>query len=223
MHILARTLESAQNVLAAAQEAGFRESGISSISAVDQDNLQQTMIAVRTHGLSFDNFVGCLHSKQTITPLVPSSTIQLLVHDANQKFAENTARTRRFRDAVHKRFNPPPSYGDHGLWETPETRRARMRAEGLQRQAEGRKNRPTHNHDSGTTDDVQPLYLEPIENDQNYYPPSYAKILLQTLPYCHKLVILTAILVVLRKDHCRDTSHTKMTSMTTGQYNYDAS
>jgi len=131
LHILAESLVEAQKVLSAAQQAGFRESGFSSVQG--QDGV--VMVAVRTMGLSFDNIVGVLDGKPVVeaTPklLVDEDYLHVLVQLANEKFKVNADRTQRFRSLLAEKYVAKVDED----WEDAAVRRARKRAEGLRRKA----------------------------------------------------------------------------------------
>jgi len=58
LHILTSSIDSAKRVLAAAQTAGFRESGISSVSGPAGREADMVMVAVRSTGLATDAPIG---------------------------------------------------------------------------------------------------------------------------------------------------------------------
>jgi len=131
LHILAESLVEAQKVLSAAQQAGFRESGFSSVQG--QDGI--VMVAVRTMGLSFDNIVGVLDGKSAVDAspklLVDEDYLHMLVQLANEKFKVNADRTQRFRSLLAEKYVAKVDEE----WEDADVRRARKRAEGLRRKA----------------------------------------------------------------------------------------
>lgn len=131
LHILAESLVEAQKVLSAAQQAGFRESGIGSVQG--QDGV--VMVAVRTMGLSFDNIVGVLDGESAVeaTPklLVDEDYLYVLVQLANEKFKVNADRTQKFRSLLAEKYVAKVDEE----WEDAAVRRARKRAEGLRRKA----------------------------------------------------------------------------------------
>jgi len=134
LHILVATLPEAQKVLAAAQQAGFRESGIGSVHGESGP----VMVAVRTTGLAFDNIVGMLNeagsgSQEGLVALVDEAYLRLLVELASEKFRVNTDRTQRFRKLLTEAFDTKAKDGE---WEDADVRRQRKRAEGLQRREE---------------------------------------------------------------------------------------
>ncbi|KAH0846750.1 hypothetical protein FOPE_11734 [Fonsecaea pedrosoi] len=64
LHVHCATLRHARHVLAAAVNAGFRESGVQSLRALD-DAEHGVMVAVRTAGLAFETVVGVAVNAQT--------------------------------------------------------------------------------------------------------------------------------------------------------------
>lgn len=148
LHILVATLPEAQKVLAAAQQAGFRESGIGSL----QGESGPVMVAVRTTGLAFDNIVGMLNDagsgdQENLCALVDEEYLRLLVEMTNDKFRVNTARTQRFRKLLIEAFDT--KFKDNG-WEDADVRRQRKRAEGLQRREQLRQQEKS-NQEAQTT------------------------------------------------------------------------
>ena len=134
------SLYHAQPILAAAINAGFRESGIQSLKNLD-DSHAFPMVAIRTAGLAFESLVGLIpnrtqddengaETEEHITRVVSEEYLELLVNIANERFKANAYRIQRFEQDLFKR--------DEGLgqaWEDGKKRQERMRAEGLQRQA----------------------------------------------------------------------------------------
>ena len=135
LHILAESLVEAQKVLSAAQQAGFRESGIGSVQG--QDGV--VMVAIRTMGLSFDNIVGVLHGdtkresgvEECPRLLVDEDYLRVLVQLSNEKFKVNADRTQKFRALLAGRYATKVDEE----WEDATVRRERKRAEGLRRKA----------------------------------------------------------------------------------------
>ena len=147
LHILASSLDAARKVLSAAQTAGFRESGISSIA----DKTDMVMVAVRSTGLSTDSPIGhlAIRDDQPVIALsVSDEYVQGLVRLANDKFVVNAARTANFRTALLAQFRAK----DDDAWEPIEARRARMREQGLRKKAEHQRN---EDHHESTTDVVE--------------------------------------------------------------------
>lgn len=154
LHILAASIADAQKVLSAAQQAGFRESGIASIQGQDGP----VMVAARTTGLSFDSVVGVLQAAQhegdgeVLAALVDASYIAMLVDLANEKFNVNTERTQKFQKNLHEKYFPPQSKNVD--WEDADVRRERKRAEGLRRKEE-LKRLAEKNDKAGISDETQ--------------------------------------------------------------------
>jgi len=139
LHILASSTDAAKRVLSAAQVAGFRESGISSISGPPGKEADMVMIAVRSTGLSTDSPIGYFEQHdddKTLVLTVSETYIQSLVNMANEKFGTNIERTQHFRQLLLENFAPPT--GAAADWEPADVRKARKRGEGLRRQAEAR-------------------------------------------------------------------------------------
>ena len=155
LHILTSSLDAAKRVLAAAQTAGFRESGISSVSGPAGREADMVMVAVRSTGLATDAPIGYLIGEdgvgRTVALSVSDGYVRSLVEMANAKFHVNGERTRLFRRALLDQF------GDSGRaaadWEPADVRKARKRDEGLRRQAE-RRSMDCQSPES-TTDDLE--------------------------------------------------------------------
>ncbi|GAB7352587.1 hypothetical protein MBLNU459_g2969t1 [Dothideomycetes sp. NU459] len=138
LHILCSSIDSAQRVQSAALQSGFRESGISSISPERADST--AMAAVRTTGLAFDSLIGYEAADGRLLPMVPASYMRVLVKIANERFVVNKERTERFRELLMSQFASGNRVAneDNGAWEPSDVRKARLRAEGLLRQARNR-------------------------------------------------------------------------------------
>ena len=131
------SLHHAQPILAAAINAGFRESGIQSLKNLD-DSHAFPMVAIRTAGLAFESLVGLIPNhrpvqedgaeiEEQITRIVSEAYLELLINIANERFKINAERIRRFEQDLFKR--------EEGLgqaWEDNKSRRERKRAEGLE-------------------------------------------------------------------------------------------
>ncbi|KAL9131141.1 MAG: hypothetical protein Q9217_000842 [Psora testacea] len=140
LHIMTASLHHAQPILAAAINAGFRESGVQSLKNLEDANAFP-MVAVRTSGLAFESLIGYLLENETrldgeheaMRRLVSDEYLENLLDIANERFKINAERTQRFEEEVFGRN------GQQSGWEDPATRRARKKAEGLARQADTRK------------------------------------------------------------------------------------
>ena len=110
LHILTASTKHAQIVLAAAQAAGFRESGATSLPKSKEPCQQSIMVAVRTSGLLLDSVIGYAQERATgnshseddyeTISMVDEAYLQTLVDLANFRFGENERRRDRFRDAL---------------------------------------------------------------------------------------------------------------------------
>lgn len=133
------SLHHAQPILAAAINAGFRESGIQSLKNLE-DSHAFPMVAIRTAGLAFGSLIGLIPNstqdqeggaeiEEPITRIVSEEYLELLVNIANERFRTNADRIQRFEQDLFKR--------EEGLgqaWEDSKIRQERKRAEGLQQQ-----------------------------------------------------------------------------------------
>ncbi|EXJ79806.1 hypothetical protein A1O3_08091 [Capronia epimyces CBS 606.96] len=153
LHILCATLQHARPLLAAAINAGFRESGLQGLRILDDPD-HGVMVAVRTAGLAFETVVGvagdaATDGKESTTRLVSEEYLALCAGVVNERFRWNTERRERFsaelrrameREGLATTATTTPGNGDtheslngHG-WEAKDDRRRRKREEGLQRQ-----------------------------------------------------------------------------------------
>ncbi|KAB8199570.1 Methyltransferase TYW3 [Aspergillus parasiticus SU-1] len=148
LHIMAATLQHAHPVLSAASSSGFRESGLQSLRCLEGDEGPSPIVAVRSAGLSLESVIGYCEDgdaddetatgEPVIRSLVTEEYLQMLVAISNERFSINTERKERFRENLldlcsanrgpktNKKTKPPG-------WEDAQTRRERMKAEGLMR------------------------------------------------------------------------------------------
>lgn len=161
---MAATLQHAHPVLSAASSSGFRESGLQSLRCLEGDEGPSPIVAVRSAGLSLESVIGYCEDSDAddetatgepgIRSLVTEEYLQMLVAISNERFSINTERKERFRKNLlglcsanrgpktNKKTKPPG-------WEDAQTRRERMKAEGLMRkkllqdQAKGNEPRDT--------------------------------------------------------------------------------
>ena len=146
LHIMSASLNHAQPVLSSAINAGFRESGVQSLRALD-DRKACPMVAVRTAGLSLESIIGvlgackceedsCDCANGMPTAIVDEDYLELLVGLANERFAANSDRIERFRiglrEALAAKTRREKKIGE---WEDAATRRLRKRQEGLESNA----------------------------------------------------------------------------------------
>ncbi|KAE8388041.1 methyltransferase TYW3-domain-containing protein [Aspergillus alliaceus] len=154
LHIMTATLHHAHPVLSAASSSGFRESGLQSLRCLEGDDGTRgddgpsPIVAVRSAGLSLESVIGYCEdgdandstagNEPIVHSLVTEEYLQMLVAISNERFSVNTERKERFREnlldlysasqgAKSKKKTKPPG------WEDAQTRRERMRAEGLLR------------------------------------------------------------------------------------------
>ena len=126
------SLAHAQPILAAAINAGFRESGVQSLKNFNDANCFP-MVAVRSSGLALESIIGVAiddgEIEERMCSMVSEEHLEVLLNLANERFKANTGRMQRFEvDLFNKEAR-----GDV-LWEDIETRRMRKRTEGLRTQ-----------------------------------------------------------------------------------------
>lgn len=125
--MLCASLHHAQPVLAAALNAGFRESGVQSLKNLD-DETALPMVAIRTAGLAFETLVAVVDHDDQMHTLVTPETLALLVHIANDRLRGNEERRGRLLKSLDAAFQP-------SSWEPAQERQARKKREGLLRRA----------------------------------------------------------------------------------------
>ncbi|KAG9790378.1 hypothetical protein KCU88_g1291, partial [Aureobasidium melanogenum] len=164
LHILCATLHHARVLLAAAINAGFRESGVQSLRAMDEPE-HGVMVAVRTAGLAFETVVGVvsgdrdtadhLEEIETVYKLVDENYLAVCAGVVNERFRWNDDRRERFRAELRKAVvsttaaasaapcgtedTAAPATRTESRWEDKDERRRRKREEGLKRQKEAEK------------------------------------------------------------------------------------
>ena len=130
------SLHHAQKVLSAALEAGFRESGVQSLKALDDPNAFP-MVAVRSAGLALSSIIGVINGNDeianTATAMVSEEYLRTLLILGNERFRSNAARIDRFRTNLLESGN-----GEMKAWEDKKMRAERKRVEGLQERAKRR-------------------------------------------------------------------------------------
>ncbi|KAI1949245.1 hypothetical protein LOZ57_002618 [Ophidiomyces ophidiicola] len=158
LHVMAKSLVHAKPVLAAASNAGFRESGIQSLRCLD-DSTACPIVAVRSSGLALESIIGYVERsnvshKQVAHSLVSESYLRMMVSIANQRFQVNLERMGRFRTKLlAQSLGSSSLQPGHTAWEDSSLRRERKRAEGLKkremlRQA-AKPGSPTHESEDG--------------------------------------------------------------------------
>lgn len=164
------SLHHAQPILAAAINAGFRESGIQSLKNLDEVNAFP-MVAIRSSGLALESVIGCVPDRvkdtsrrgsdskhyldsEDVHSLVSDNYLALLINIANDRFKSNTERMRRFESDLFDREATTTSG-----WEDSKTRQERKRTEGLKQQEEIRKVRAQRGTSGAVTGDEN-LYAD---------------------------------------------------------------
>ena len=130
------SLAHASPILAAAINAGFRESGVQSLKNLDDPLHAYPMVAVRTSGLALESLIGYAaedahvdEGRDDIHSLVSEDYLKMLLDIANDRFQANKERMQRFEAELFRtRQNKSIE------WEPHQSRQARKRAEGLARQ-----------------------------------------------------------------------------------------
>lgn len=128
---MAASLHHAQEILSAAINAGFRESGVQSLKNLDEPN-SFPMVAVRTSGLALSSLIGYMRDsekEEEIQCMVNEEYLEILLSIANERFNQNARRIRRFSDNLFQKDNKNGS-----AWEDKRVRQERKRAEGLKQQ-----------------------------------------------------------------------------------------
>ncbi|KAM5444546.1 putative tRNA(Phe) 7-[(3-amino-3-carboxypropyl)-4-demethylwyosine(37)-N(4)] [Microsporum audouinii] len=144
LHIMAASLKDAQPVLAAASNAGFRESGLQGLRCLEEQDACP-IVAVRSSGLGLESIIGYVEDdgspELSARSLVTEDYLQLLVQISNERFKTNSERTERFRVRLLDLTGARNLNNPKALWEDPNARRERKRAEGLERSKAARKAR----------------------------------------------------------------------------------
>ena len=135
LHVLCASLQAAKPLLAAAINAGFRESGVQSLKALDDEDTG-VMLAIRTAGLSFDTVVGIAetvvdtesgNTEDAFRSLVDEGYLKLCTTVINERFEWNTDRRERLRKEISQIKQRQQV---ESTWEDPEARRKRKKEEG---------------------------------------------------------------------------------------------
>lgn len=136
LHVFAASLHDARPLLAAAINAGFRESGVQSLKALE-DEEAGAMIGIRTAGLVFETIIGVVvpneEGQEKMQAIVSEEYLKMCAGVIQERFQGNEIRKQRLikeLEAVVKRAD------DDANAESEEDRRQRKKEEGLQRQQE---------------------------------------------------------------------------------------
>ncbi|KAK5065158.1 hypothetical protein LTR84_000994 [Exophiala bonariae] len=160
LHIHCATLQHARPLLAAAINAGFRESGVQSLRALD-DSTSGVMLAIRTAGLAFETVVGTMEGDNELKKIVNEQYLAMCARVVNERFRWNDERRERLRVEIRRVRD---QLREAAEWEDEDVRRARKRREGLERQQErknvktgGRKDEPRNHGQDGLEDGLAGL------------------------------------------------------------------
>jgi tRNA wybutosine-synthesizing protein 3 len=176
LHVMAASLRHAQPLLAAAVNAGFRESGLQSLRNL-HDPDACPVVAVRTAGLGVQSIIG--HALEPNEPehdhqptdgaelyaceneaLVTEEYLGILVGIANERFQGNGQRIERFRTCLREAMAVQlQKEREAEAWEDADTRRQRKREEGLRASHEKRlRNSHQVNRDIDKYSEMQELF-----------------------------------------------------------------
>lgn len=136
LHVLTASLQQAQTILAAALQAGFRESGALNLTSSSTEQ-PTPMVGIRSMGLALESNVGFEHNGHELCT-VPEWQLRNLLEISNDRFVENTKRIERFRILLKDLSGAPQGHRkrqEGAQWEDPQVRRERKRAEGLRMKA----------------------------------------------------------------------------------------
>ena len=135
LHVLSATLNHARPLLAAAINAGFRESGVQSLKALEDEEAGVTT-GIRTAGLIFETVIGFVDEdedgKEQMQSLVSEEYLKMCVNIINERFEWNEKR----KDRLIKELEKVLSKDTEADGESEEERRQRKKEEGLKRQEE---------------------------------------------------------------------------------------
>ena len=120
----------AKPLLGAAINAGFRESGVQSLKALDGPD-SGTMLAIRTAGLGFETVIGYveeIEGEEMYVSCVDEEYLKMCMRVVNERFIWNVARRERLRDALK---TTKIQIKKQIAWEDDKSRSERKRAEGI--------------------------------------------------------------------------------------------
>lgn len=164
LHVLCASLHHAKPLLAAAINAGFRESGVQSLKALD-DPEHGVMVGIRTTGLSFDSVIGVktvdeIDGKEAMQSIVAEQYLKMCVQVIDERFEWNERRKARLTKELRQVFDND----NQGDWEHKDARAKRKREEGLRRRAEMSK-KSVRQQESATVEDDLDIGL--LHTDSN--------------------------------------------------------
>ena len=157
LHVLAASPEHAQLLLRCGLQAGFRESGAINVAGGGAGEPATPMVAIRTAGLALESLIGFGTSAHddddggdvgvVVRRAVPAAHLRTLLRVANNRFAANADRIARFQALLSSSSSSLSETTTRGVgrrgpeWEDSAARRERLRAEGLRRREEIRRQR----------------------------------------------------------------------------------
>ena len=141
LHVLCASLQHARPLLAAAINAGFRESGVQSLKALEPGYVGDgVMVAIRTNGILFETIVGTWNEEPgSAVAVVEEGYLRLCAEVVNERFGWNAERKERLVGELQRAIGREGLGGDMQGGETKEERRERKRREGLERQQAARR------------------------------------------------------------------------------------
>ena len=142
-------------MLTAGLEAGFRESG-----AVNITSKGLPMVAIRSMGLGFDSIIGYHDAAGSVYCTVDGVYLSNMMRIAKERFATNTARTKRFRQNLEHAYNARQNgISIAQLALEKELRRQKKREAGLAAQKAARESdRATSVQDASSVPTLSSLY-----------------------------------------------------------------
>ncbi len=153
LHILAASLQHARPLLAAAINAGFRESGVQSLKALE-DEEAGVMIGIRTAGLMFETVIGVTiqdeDAEEKMQAVVSEEYLSMCVAVVNERFVGNKKRKERL---IKELEGVVTKEREELSGEVEDDRRLRKKQEGLKRQQELQDERSKEKEEE-TNDDV---------------------------------------------------------------------
>lgn len=157
LHVLCANLHAAKGLLAAAINAGFRESGVQSLRALD-DEESGVMVGIRTAGLGFETVVGWVDAaegeqEEVYRGLVDEGYLRMCVGVVNGRFGWNGERRERLRAELGALTGAEEKEKERERrWEDKDVRRERKREEGLRRKEERRERVVVEGGEAGKED-----------------------------------------------------------------------
>ncbi|KPI42343.1 tRNA wybutosine-synthesizing protein 3 [Cyphellophora attinorum] len=136
LHVLCATLDYAKPLLAAAINAGFRESGVQSLKALDPDyDGDGVMVAIRTNGIVFESVIGLYDPcRDSAAAIVSEEYLAMCTGIVGERFRWNEVRKERLVQEIVGAMKRTRLAEGAKQIETKDDRRQRKRQEGLARQ-----------------------------------------------------------------------------------------